>query len=281
MEWASNVGNPKVNVQRIQNRRTCLGETKHPLLIATKGKHELKVLLVHNHYIMKQDEDDEYSSVGGSRQPLTDLAIALLGSSHHASTVHWPLFQDQTRTSSGKRDPWHFNAPTWEVMCRWTSAKCVEYYMVNYDSDDSLDLWPEDHEDYAEWKMACQYRTRDVEEKYFAESSLLEIPTFMAGALMARRLKSPADLCCLAIAVIKAKAGQCTDKEIAAQHCRAYAYIPQWLYFVALLDKDVDGLIALQDIDDCFVWESPLGIALLCWSQTLHNECLCPRNHTP
>ena len=162
--------------------------------------------------------------------------------------------------------------------------------MVNYDSDDSRELWPEDHEDYAEWKMACQYRKRDVEEKYFAESSLLEIPTFMAGALMARRLKSPADLCCLAIAVIKAKAGQCTDKQIAAQHCRAYAYIPQWLFFEALLDKlksceevkkDVDGLITLQYIDDWLVRESPLGTALLRWSQTLHNECLCPRNLAP
>ena len=99
---------------------------------------------------------------------------------------------------------------------------------------------------------------------------------FMASKLMARTWKSPAQPCLLAIAAIKARAGQCTDNEEAGFHCKAYAYIPQWLYFVTLLDKqqsceqvekDVDSLITIQCIDD-------VSAELKTWFQKLHNECL-------
>ena len=87
----------------------------------------------------------------------------------------------------------------------------------------------------------------------------------MVAALMTRKLKSPADLRLLAIATIKARAGQCIDNEEAGFHCKAYAYVvPQWLYFVTLFDKQkscveveeyVNVLLTLPCVDDWLVRE--------------------------
>ena len=74
-------------------------ETEHPLRIATKGKKQLEVFVVHNHCIMKHDEDDI--------RPETHRDVALVGSRHIASVVKCPLVSDANKCR-GKQQPWNF-----------------------------------------------------------------------------------------------------------------------------------------------------------------------------
>ena len=103
-----------------------------------------------------------------------------------------------------------------EVMRKWSTLDCLREYSHNYSSDDSCTV-----------------------PLSFRSSSVLEIPSFMAAALMDFHATFHATCaeryCFAAISAIRRKASLDTDKKRAEMHATAYAYIPQWLFFVAQL----------------------------------------------
>ena len=228
-------------------------DRSNPLLVASPERtyDRAEIFIVHHFREFKEEPPFPVVGLEGTGKVAKSVFI------HHVSR---------------ERDPWHFNAPTWEVMQTWSSLDCLREYTDNHSSDDSC-----------------------IVSLSFRSSSVLETPSFMAAALMdfhaTFRATCAERNCLAAISAIRRKASLDTDKERAEMHATAYAYIPQWLFFVAQLPVERDfghyrscvyvsyySFPGDDDDDDLYSdereWRLMREKEINVWSEQLHHECL-------